>query len=69
MAELKDGKIKWFDEKKGYGFIIDENDDLIFLHFSAVPTGEIKNLKSGTPVKFNSELDGEVLRAKDVTFN
>lgn len=69
MAEFKNGKIKWFDEKKGYGFIIDDNDEVVFLHFSSVPKNRIKDLKAGTPVKFKSELDGETLRAKDLDIN
>lgn len=63
---MKQGKIKWFDENKGYGFIEDKNETLIFLHFSDVAKEEIRKLKNGTPVKFNTEKDGTVIRAKEI---
>lgn len=65
---MKSGYIKWFDEKKGYGFIETEKKDLVFLHYSAVSTDRIKDLKEGTAVSFTQEKDGEILRAKDITF-
>ena len=34
MAERKEGTVKWFNEKKGYGFISSEGVDDLFVHFS-----------------------------------
>lgn len=63
---MKQGKIKWFDETKGYGFIEDKNEELVFLHFSTVPTDDIRKLKAGTSVKFSTEKDGSIVRAKEI---
>jgi CspA family cold shock protein len=48
------GRVKWFDSKKGYGFIVpEEGNDDIFVHYSAIKTDEqFKALKEGTIVNF-----------------
>ncbi|EFC06437.1 cold-shock DNA-binding domain protein [Bulleidia extructa W1219] len=56
------GKVKWFDDQKGYGFITsdDEGKD-IFVHFSAIKEGDEnghKTLKEGQAVQFEVE-EGE----------
>ena len=34
------GKVKWFDVTKGYGFIVDENGNEVFVHFSDIQSGK-----------------------------
>ena len=52
------GKVKWFNNKKGYGFITGEDDKDYFLHFSKIITDKrYKALKNGTNVTFNIETD------------
>ncbi|MFW5795376.1 MAG: cold-shock protein [Bacillota bacterium] len=46
------GKVKWFDEKKGYGFIEREDGDDVFVHFSAIQQEGFKNLEEGQEVEF-----------------
>ncbi|KPL04259.1 MAG: cold-shock protein [candidate division Zixibacteria bacterium SM23_73_2] len=47
------GKIKWFDEAKGYGFIIpDDGSKEVFVHFSAITGDGFKTLKEGDEVTF-----------------
>ncbi|SOB75054.1 cold shock protein (beta-ribbon, CspA family) [Marinobacter sp. LV10R510-11A] len=50
------GKVKWFNNAKGYGFIIEEGctDDL-FAHFSSVHMDGYKTLKAGQPVNFDKK--------------
>lgn len=50
------GKVKWFNNAKGYGFIIEDgcSDDL-FVHFSSVQMDGYKTLKAGQPVSFDKK--------------
>jgi len=46
------GQVKWFDSKKGYGFIIGENGKEIFVHFSGIVSDGFKSLNEGQKVEF-----------------
>ena len=46
------GKVKWFDGKKGYGFITAENGKEIFVHFSGIVKDGFKSLNEGQAVEF-----------------
>lgn len=46
------GKVKWFDSKKGYGFITGENGKEIFVHFSGIMSDGFKSLNEGQQVEF-----------------
>ena len=46
------GKVKWFDQKKGYGFIEREDGDDVFVHFSAIQEEGFKTLAEGQEVEF-----------------
>lgn len=48
------GKVKWFNNAKGYGFILaDGQDDDLFAHYSAIQMDGYKTLKAGQPVSFD----------------
>ena len=55
---MKTGTLKWFNAKKGYGFISDENGDDIFVHFSALNMSGFKVLEEGDKVEFEV-IEGE----------
>lgn len=46
------GTVKWFDSKKGYGFITGENGKEVFVHFSGIVTDGFKSLNEGQKVQF-----------------
>jgi CspA family cold shock protein len=47
------GKVKWFDSKKGYGFITGEDGNDVFVHFSAVQMDGYKKLEEDEEVEFD----------------
>lgn len=46
------GKVKWFDSKKGFGFIRSEEGDDVFVHFTGIQQEGFKNLEEGQEVTF-----------------
>src|SRR5690554_6428574 len=61
------GKVKWFNNAKGYGFIIEEgcSDDL-FAHFSSVQMEGYKTLKAGQPVTFDEKRSDKGVHAINI---
>ena len=47
------GKVKWFNYEKGYGFIVKENYDDIFVHYSAIKINGYKSLSEGEVVEID----------------
>ena len=46
------GKVKWFNDAKGYGFIEQETGEDVFVHFTAIQTDGFKTLAEGQQVEF-----------------
>ncbi|MFB0505103.1 MAG: cold-shock protein [Thermodesulfobacteriota bacterium] len=61
------GQVKWFSEKKGYGFITREDGDDIFVHFSAINREGFKTLHEGDEVEFEISEGEKGLQATNVT--
>lgn len=49
------GRVKWFDEKKGFGFIEREEGNDVFVHFKAITGSGFKTLAEGQEVQFEVE--------------
>lgn len=46
------GKVKWFDERKGYGFISTDDGTDVFVHFSSINMAGFRTLAEGQEVEF-----------------
>ena len=46
------GKVKWFDNAKGYGFILNQDDEDVFVHYRAIIGDGYKSLNEGEEVGF-----------------
>lgn len=60
------GNVKWFNTKKGYGFITAENGTDYFVHYSAIQQEGYKSLKDGALVEFTPESSERGQMAKNV---
>ena len=61
------GKVKWFNSKKGYGFITDdETNKDIFLHVSALEESKLRVLKEEQKIKFDIKEEKSKLQAINI---
>ena len=68
MADKVRGKVKWFNEDKGYGFIErDDGGDDVFLHFSALSQSGFKTIAEDAEVEFDVEMGPKGPKAANVT--
>ena len=63
---VPEGKVKWFNETKGYGFIEQDNGPDVFVHHTAITGEGFKTLSEGQRVSFEVEETSKGLKAKNV---
>lgn len=61
------GKVKWFDSKKGYGFILSDEVGEIFVHYTGIIAEGFKALTEGQNVEFEVDNNGKGVQAVNVT--
>ncbi|MFQ5705895.1 MAG: cold-shock protein [bacterium] len=61
------GKVKWFNDNKGYGFIEHENGEDVFVHFSVIEMDGYKTLQEGIEVEYECINGEKGLHATRVT--
>ena len=61
------GKVKWFSNQKGYGFITPESGDDVFVHHSAIQGDGFKTLDEGQEVEFEVQDGPKGKQAVNVT--
>ncbi len=64
---MANGTVKWFNEKKGFGFIEQEDGPDVFVHFSGITGSGFKSLAEGDRVTFTVEQGPKGPAAVDVT--
>jgi CspA family cold shock protein len=60
------GRVKWFNEKKGFGFISRDDGNDVFVHFSAIKRDGFKSLYEGDEVEFEVTQGPKGLQATNV---
>jgi CspA family cold shock protein len=63
---VPEGKVKWFNEKKGFGFIEQDGGKDLFVHYTAITSEGFKTLSEGQRVSFEVEDTPKGPKAKNV---
>lgn len=64
---MHQGKVKWFNNAKGYGFIIEEGEsEDLFVHFSSIQMEGYKTLKAGQYVEFEKQPSDKGIHAVNI---
>jgi CspA family cold shock protein len=63
---MASGKVKWFDNKKGFGFIAQESGQDVFVHHTSIAGSGFKTLNEGEEVTFDIVPSEKGLKAQNV---
>ena len=65
-TDMPSGTVKWFDSKKGFGFIVNPDGKDVFVHFSSIEGDGFRSLKDGEQVEYEEQAGEKGLLAKSV---
>lgn len=66
MSQRESGHVKWFNEKKGFGFIVNQQGDDIFVHYKDIQGSGFKTLHENDTVTFVLDRGPKGYKAQDV---
>ena len=66
MSDREIGRVKWFNDKKGFGFIVNQQGDDIFVHYKDIQGAGFKTLQENAEVSFVCADGPKGLKAQDV---
>ncbi len=61
------GTVKWFDPKKGFGFVVNEQNQDVFVHYTSINGEGFRCLRNGQMVEYEEFDSGKGLQGRDVT--
>jgi len=67
MSDRKIGTVKWFNEKKGFGFVEVEGSEDVFVHYRSIKGDGFRTLHEGDKVELTISTGPKGLQAEDVT--
>lgn len=64
---MQKGKLKWFNDRKGFGFLINNNGEDVFVHYSQIRKDGFKTLKEDDIIEYDEIVTDKGLQAQNVT--
>jgi CspA family cold shock protein len=61
------GTVKWFDPKKGFGFVLNDDGEDVFIHYTSIEGDGFRCLRNGQVVEYEEIASDKGLQGKDVT--